>query len=681
MTGGIMSKTHEQDHDRDHDDLHVQRAALVAPGRGTRTQDMTGPLGPMPSGILMRKARDGNGVEAGADDAVAHAGSSSGTALPDDMRTRFESSLGADLSDVRIHTGEASQTANTAVGSRAYAMGQDIHFGAGEYNPSSPDGQLLIAHEVAHTVQQRGAAPTRQNKLAVSSPGDSAEREADAAASAMVSGAPAHVSGAPVGVSRSLVDKLAAGAERVGIEVVDSGAQAVANEAQTIAHTINTISDNCKGAVDAANSLLTANASAYEAGHNKVAQVLAVADKRFQLNEAIMDTVTDILIGVGFSVVGPEALICGEMCEALEASATEIRISVKAWDKVAVVGEHKVGVKVESKIVKAAPVAGAKGTESVAGDVTEATSKGIAGADSAKPVAPSSTLAGAGASPGARFKETLGKLSAIVQSIPKLGASSSAATDVVAAAKNLQVDATKARGGDKSIDVSDLAARNDKAHGTLATCQAALASAQKAKTRVTDLCKRVTQAGPTTPEAVEVKLWKQWLASLTTKERQELIEDHALKGFNLGIREHLKSLGLIGEEDEPEQAVNKEQKAFIESRGVKAPDNPVVVQSLYKREMKRAELQRTLVGARGTFNGEKKVLLAGRNWTSDVVAQVGDAVECIGVSALHGDNAVLEEWTELDFEIGCVPVAKGDGAKSPAPAPANQLPPGSAPWM
>src|SRR4029079_1132466 len=53
--------------------------------------------------------------------------------------------------------------------------------------------QLLIAHEVAHTVQQRGGAAHRQNKLEVSTPGDSAEREADAAASAMVRGAPTQV--------------------------------------------------------------------------------------------------------------------------------------------------------------------------------------------------------------------------------------------------------------------------------------------------------------------------------------------------------------------------------------------------------------------------------------------------------------------------------------------------------
>lgn len=185
-----MPHSHELDRDRDHDVQRSNNAADTAPGRGTRTQDMTGPTGRMPSGILMRKAaRDGNGVQAGAENAVASAGSSSGHALPSDLRGKFESSLGADLSSVRLHTGAASADAASAVGAKAYTLGNDIHFGAGHYNPSSADGQHLLAHEVAHTVQQSGGLGRKtQFKLEVSSASDSFEVEADRAADAMVSG-------------------------------------------------------------------------------------------------------------------------------------------------------------------------------------------------------------------------------------------------------------------------------------------------------------------------------------------------------------------------------------------------------------------------------------------------------------------------------------------------------------
>src|SRR5262245_2876548 len=82
---------------------------------------------------------------------LARAGGASGAPLPGDVRDRFEGSLGADLSAVRVHTGEASAEASDAVGARAYTLGNDIHFAAGAYQPEDPFGLHLLAHEVAHT--------------------------------------------------------------------------------------------------------------------------------------------------------------------------------------------------------------------------------------------------------------------------------------------------------------------------------------------------------------------------------------------------------------------------------------------------------------------------------------------------------------------------------------------------
>lgn len=135
--------------------------------------------------------RDGNGVASGADQAVARAAGSSGEPLRDDVRVRFETSLGADLSAVRVHTGGESAEASSAVGAKAYTVGNDIHFGAGRYVPDDPFGLHLLAHEVAHTQQQAGGAAHRQHKLEVSTPGDALEHEADRAADAMVNGQPA----------------------------------------------------------------------------------------------------------------------------------------------------------------------------------------------------------------------------------------------------------------------------------------------------------------------------------------------------------------------------------------------------------------------------------------------------------------------------------------------------------
>jgi hypothetical protein len=55
-----------------------------------------------------------------------------------------------------------------------------VYFSKGSYNPGSADGDRLIAHELAHVVQQRGASAS--GPLSVSQPGDAMEQEADSVA-------------------------------------------------------------------------------------------------------------------------------------------------------------------------------------------------------------------------------------------------------------------------------------------------------------------------------------------------------------------------------------------------------------------------------------------------------------------------------------------------------------------
>jgi hypothetical protein len=141
--------------------------------------------------LLQRKVtRDSQ--DADAEDAVAAASTTSGVALPDPILRKFESSLGADLSGVRVHTGSASADAANAVGARAYTTGSDIHFASGQY-ATDPAGLHLLAHEVAHTQQQPGGAAggLRRKSVSVTAPGDAVEHEADRAADAMVRGEPA----------------------------------------------------------------------------------------------------------------------------------------------------------------------------------------------------------------------------------------------------------------------------------------------------------------------------------------------------------------------------------------------------------------------------------------------------------------------------------------------------------
>jgi hypothetical protein len=68
----------------------------------------------------------------------------------------MESAFGADFGEVRVHTGGESAALNEALGARAFTYGSDIHLGGGVADLSSADGTHLLAHELAHVVQQTG---------------------------------------------------------------------------------------------------------------------------------------------------------------------------------------------------------------------------------------------------------------------------------------------------------------------------------------------------------------------------------------------------------------------------------------------------------------------------------------------------------------------------------------------
>jgi len=102
--------------------------------------------------------------------------------VPDALREKFERVTGNAVGAVRLHTGEASQQAARQLNALAFTVGRNIHFGAGQFQPGTAEGDHLLAHELVHTVQQRSVEPTPQRQIEVSEPGDPAEEEADAVA-------------------------------------------------------------------------------------------------------------------------------------------------------------------------------------------------------------------------------------------------------------------------------------------------------------------------------------------------------------------------------------------------------------------------------------------------------------------------------------------------------------------
>jgi hypothetical protein len=108
-------------------------------------------------------------------------------------RERFARALGDDLGDVRVHDDADAGVLARAVDARAFTVGRDVFFAEGERGPGTGEGDRLMAHELAHAVQGRGAPAS--GPLVVTQPGDPAEVEADRAAAGAT--APRAAAGAP----------------------------------------------------------------------------------------------------------------------------------------------------------------------------------------------------------------------------------------------------------------------------------------------------------------------------------------------------------------------------------------------------------------------------------------------------------------------------------------------------
>ena len=170
---------------RDHlqdaaDSLATNLAPTPSTAAGKRS--LTARLPPTAAGIARALA-----AERGAE-----AGPRGGRGLPTEVRAAFEASLGTDLGEVRLHEDPDAARAAHALDAQAFAFDQDI-FVERPLDPADAGDRELLAHEVAHTVQQRGA-PAPDGPVEVSSPGDAHEAEADDAAAAMLRGDDARVS-------------------------------------------------------------------------------------------------------------------------------------------------------------------------------------------------------------------------------------------------------------------------------------------------------------------------------------------------------------------------------------------------------------------------------------------------------------------------------------------------------
>jgi hypothetical protein len=190
----MLAPVSELDADLHAESEYVRAPAAAAPAPAAREQvtpaDLASSVGNHAFGQVISRMQDGEGI---LPSGVAHpaiesaiaASRGGGNPLDGQLASQFGDSLGHSVADVRVHTDSTAAALTRAVSARAFATGTDIFFAPGEYQPGTPSGQQLIAHEVAHTDQQRGAPLS--GPLVVSNPGEALEVQADGVARELVS--------------------------------------------------------------------------------------------------------------------------------------------------------------------------------------------------------------------------------------------------------------------------------------------------------------------------------------------------------------------------------------------------------------------------------------------------------------------------------------------------------------
>lgn len=110
---------------------------------------------------------------------VGEVGKSAGKPLDLRQRDRFDAAFGWNFADVRIHDDQRAADAAQSVSARAYTTGNHVVFGVGQFAPGSATGDRLLAHELAHVIQQT----TGPIHPGISRRSDTSERDADRMAS------------------------------------------------------------------------------------------------------------------------------------------------------------------------------------------------------------------------------------------------------------------------------------------------------------------------------------------------------------------------------------------------------------------------------------------------------------------------------------------------------------------
>jgi Domain of unknown function (DUF4157)/Bacterial toxin 34 len=243
------------------------------------------------------KGLAGGPVEGG-DPRAIQAELGSGHTLDGNVKSRMESVFGVNFSGVRIHTDPTAQRLSSRLSARAFTLGGDIAFGGGEYQPGTLIGDALIAHELAHVLQQ-GNGNTSELQSKGGTEYTALEEDADISAVGAIVSAWGSVKGFLKDIGKEAMPRLRSGLQLqrcaapagvVALEAVGVGAAEATAVGATAAGTTATV-----GGITAADIIIPAAAVG--------AATTLESDSPTRTSVSAEETDTDILMTAAGNVV------------------------------------------------------------------------------------------------------------------------------------------------------------------------------------------------------------------------------------------------------------------------------------------------------------------------------------------------------------------------------------------
>jgi Domain of unknown function (DUF4157) len=556
-------------------------------------------------------------------------GASSGQALDASVRADLEPKFGHSFERIKIHADPHADALSRSVEARAFTVGQDVYFRAGEYAPQAPEGRDLIAHELAHTIQQgAGAAP--QNLDWASS---HAETEAQHAVAALQFGQTPNLSSRQPALARLKPGESASSvsdADQERTRDIETRMATVSSAAAGRGTELGAISDDCISNLREAKDHLRQSNDNYDAGHKLMTDVLKRADAEYEFDKAVEDSVQGILIAAAITVLGPEVLVGSVVgLEAVKTSTTA--------------GLLAVGL-----------------AEAAEGAVAEVAEQGVGGGankiKSGDGGRPSDSAKQAGDAPGERYKTAFGHLEKMISFLPRVGGVSSSQHNLAHAADRVARAALKTGAGQTAEwPLNTIEEKASKLEQVQAEAVSAMQRASQLRNQVLSIKNQVLAIKIETPTQIENRLWNAWMSSLSG-DAHNMLDNDVLEEYLGPNGKGLIDFGSYTSDDDTKQAVSEAQVRWLRDNGIEPGSHP---SSQYHGHLHMADLKRRVVGKNGTITGRRTVDIGGTTFTYP--GNAGDLEPGTGVIALHitfkqhmnlGDVNIAQ-WSDNDFDVYC----------------------------